>query len=282
MLFEKQLAPRKERLLDWIMYLSIVSLIFLYFIYAYFALHELVGETEPVKLTDVISSVGQVATALTFFLAFWQYRKNSKDKRQSELASEAKAQITKMIEVLDGVGIKENTEFTNLNKSMILLANLGSNFDKLFFEMDEDIQKAMVRMHWQNMYFNHMAHVFTEIDIVPILEAEASLKSVDFTYEIVQAKEVAKREMVEAYQDYVFVRELLDSQTIRNKYSLKNKFSSLDKFTHHYMNHHHLKDHMFGLLSVIDIKARAPILAVAEPSEWALCKDLKKYLQNRH
>lgn len=80
---------------------------------------------------------------------------------------------------------------------------------------------------------------------------------------------------IAVFEKYFFFSTILNSAKIASVYKLGGKIDSLDMFVSLYLNKHNTKDLMYGLLSQIDIKAHAPLLAVAEPAEWAF-KDLRK------
>ncbi len=64
----------------------------------------------------------------------------------------------------------------------------------------------------------------------------------------------------------------LNAPVIKSEFALKGKIDSLDMFVSQYLNDHNLNELLCGLLSRIDIRAHAPLLAVAEPSIWAIEK----------
>ncbi len=68
MLYEKPRKKRKEILFDTLLYGAIAIVIFVYFLYGFVSITEMVGESA--KVTDVINSVAQIATACAFLLAF--------------------------------------------------------------------------------------------------------------------------------------------------------------------------------------------------------------------
>jgi len=229
--------------------------------------------SEKITFLDLLNGIAQIATASAFALAVIQYRKNSIQQRQLSIATEAKSQLEKMIEVICEIKIGDDTCLKNLNKSISLLSNLATNFDELFKAMDEDIQRAIVRMQWQDMYFNYLSHSLSEINPVAILKKETSISRKILDSAISEAKKASeKAEITPALKDFVFSDKLFNHPEIKSKFTLKGKIISLDMFASHYMNDHNLNDLLYGLLSRIDIKVRAPLLAVAEPSKWAMKK----------
>ncbi len=155
--------------------------------------------------------------------------------------------------------------------SITLLSNLATNFYELFKAMNEDIQKGIVRMQWQDMYFNYLSHALGDIDPVSILKKEASIDEVVLENAVSEAKSKAEADnSLPVFKNYVFVEKLLNHPDIKEAYSFVGKIDSLDMFVSHYLNAHNLNDLLYGLLSSIDIRASAPLLALSEPSDWAL------------
>lgn len=233
------------------------------------------GYDSSVKITvlDLVNGIAQIATALAFILAYVQFRKNRIQQRQTIIATEAKSQLEKMISVINEMETGEKSNLKNLNKSLTLLSNMATNFDELFKSMNEDIQKGIVRMQWQDMYFNYLSHALGDIDPVEILKNEASIDEAIMEAAVSEARKESEADNIfPAFKDYVFTEKLLNHPNIKEAYSFVGKIDSLDMFVSHYLNDHNLNDLLYGLLSRIDIRVRAPLLAVSRPSEWALKK----------
>lgn len=275
MLFEKQNLKRPVSLdLVWLVFLVVI--ITAYITYGACLISEVVsGYESGAKITflDFINGIAQIATASAFVLAYVQFRKNRVQQRQVIIATEAKSQLEKMISVISEMEVGEKTNLKSLNKSLSLLTNLATNFDELFKAMSEDIQKAIVRMQWQDMYFNYLSHALRDLDPVAILKNEVSVDEDTLKGAVTEAKkEAEKKSFIPVFKDYVFTEKLLNHSSIRSKFSIDGKIDSLDMFVSHFLNDHNLNDLLYGLLSRIDIKAHAPLLAVAGPSDWALKK----------
>src|SRR5690606_26397531 len=194
-------------------------------------------------------------------------------QRQVIIAKEAESQLEKMISVISDMEVGESSSLKNLNKSLTLLSNLATNFDELFKAMNEDIQKAIVRMQWQDMYFNYLSHALSDIDSVAILKTEASIDEAVLEEAVSEAKRETEAEnILSELKDYAFTEKLFTHPNIKEAYSLIGKIDSLDMFVWHYLNDHNLNGLLYGLRSRIDIRVRAPLLAVSGPSDWALEK----------
>ena len=151
----------------------------------------------------------------------------------------------------------------------------ATNFNELFKAMSEDVQKAIVRMQWQDMYFNYLSHALRDINPVAILKKEVLIDESVLENAVTESKKESEADdILPVFKEYVFTEKLLNHPDIKSKYSLGGKIDSLDIFVLHYLNDHNLNDLLYGLLSRIDIKVYAPVLAVAEPSDWALQKSV--------
>lgn len=275
MLFEKPNLKRPISL-DQVGLVCIVVIVTAYITYGTIVILGVVnGNDSSSRITflDIINGIAQIATALAFVLAYVQFRKNRIQQRQVIIATEATSQLEKMIWVINEMEIGEKTCLKSLNKSISLLSHLAANFDELFKAMSEDIQKAIVRMQWQDMYFNYLGHALRGIDPVAILKKEAGIDEAVLEKAVAEAKrESEENSILPVFKEYFFTEKLLNHPDIKSKYSLGGKIDSLDMFVSYYLNDHNLNDLMYGLLSKIDIKAHAPLLAVAGPSDWALKK----------
>lgn len=278
MLFEKT-NLKKLVSLDLVGMVLIVVIITAYLTYGACVILGVVNGYDPnakITLSDLINGIAQIATALAFILAYVQFRKNRIQQRQEIIAKEAESQLEKIISVINKMEVGDNTDLNNLNKSLALLSNLAINFDELFKAMNEDIQKGIVRMQWQNMYFNYLCHALKDIDPVVILKKEALIDEAVLENAVSEARRESEvKNISPVFKDYVFTEKLLNNKNIKKEYSFIGKIDSLDMFVSHYLNDQNLNDLLYGLLSRIDIRAIAPLLAVSEPSDWAMGKSAR-------
>lgn len=274
MLFEKP-NLKKPVSLDLVGIICVVVITTAYATYGACVIFGVVSEynsSAEMTFLALINGMAQIATALAFILAYVQFRKNRIQQRQVIIAAEAKSQLEKMISVIDKMEVGDKTNLKNLNKSLTLLSNLATNFDELFKAMNEDIQKGIIRMQWQDMYFNYLSHALGDIDLVAILKNEASIDEATLENAVSEAKTASEAGGIPELKDYVFTEKLLNHSSVKEAYSLEGKIDSLDMFVFHYLNDYNLNDLLYGLLSRIDIRVRAPLLAVSGPSDWALTR----------
>jgi len=223
------------------------------------------------SLLDLISGAAQIATASAFLLAFVQYRKNSNVHRQQIIAGQASFQINRMAEIAGQIQVGDNTSLENLNKSITLLSNIAVGFEELFKSMEEGIEKAIVRVQWQDMYFNELAFALKGLDLIAILSQQENVDFTDIWFATQSSgDECSLTEADRLLQKYFNYKSVLSDPVISQVFTLKGKIESLDTFVMYFMNDSRLGDLLYGLRSRVDIRVRAPLLAVANPSDFAL------------
>jgi len=260
--------------LDAVCLLLVIIIATAYITYGVCVVYGLVGNFDSsykITLLDIINGVAQIATALAFGLAWLQYRKSVTQQRQLVIAAEARVQIDKMVVVIENIKVGNESNLINLDQSMTQLSNIANNFDELYGAMKEDIHKAIVRMQWQDMHFNYLRRVFNEIDPIIIIRNESSISDAELDLAIADAQKQSGNAH-DVHKKYEFIKALENHPNICSKFSFKDKLNSLDVFVFHFLNDKNLDCLFYGLMSHVDIKICAPILAVAGPSHWALEK----------
>lgn len=260
MLYEKPRKKRKEILLDTLFYGAIAIVILVYFLYGFLSITEIVGDSA--KVTDIINSVAQIATACAFLLAFYQYKKNSTKDRQTQVSMEAKNLVVKMALLSDNLEVGDKTNIKAINLFVAKMTNLGTDFNALYDALDDDIYKAMVRMHWQDMYFNHLSFALKGLDVVALLKSE-NINGAEFSHSLVKAKEMVENDrVIDCFHDYAYVKNVMTLNSI--PLSKLEKLDCLRAFKTYYLDDDFLNDILYGLLSRIDIRVAAPLLAVVD------------------
>ncbi|WP_278939027.1 hypothetical protein [Pseudomonas helleri] len=278
MIFEKPILKVKSNILDFVGYTAFVFVLSSYLTYGVLVIYGIGGVSPSSKVTviDLFNGLAQIATASAFILALLQYRKNVRQQRQKIIADEAKVLIDKMISTASEIKTGKDTCLDNLNYVISSLSNVGIGFQELFDSMDEDVQRAIVRMQWQDMYYNYLSRALSKLELEPILRKEEAVGEEELNSARLHAiymKEVQRP--IAVFEKYFFFSTILNNSKITAVYKLSGRIDSLDMFVSLYLNKYHTNDLMYGLLSQIDIKAHAPLLAAAEPAEWAF-QDLRK------
>lgn len=211
------------------------------------------------SLFDVVNAVSQVATALTFCFALMQYRKSIIQQRQKIISDEAVSQINRMISVIDGIDSNEKTNIENLSDSMDKLWNINVNFEELFKAMNEDVQKAIVRMRWQDMLFNHFMNKMLNVDFIEILKNDFGY-SIQYLNEKTDAFNV-EFSGVQELKKFFFYSGLLHDMNHKDQILIKKKFENIGGFLDCFTKNEDLNDLLYGLMSVVDARFFAPFLA---------------------
>lgn len=278
MIFEKPILKVKSNILDFVGYTVFVFVLSSYLTYGVLVIYGIGGVLPSSKITvlDLFNGLAQIATALAFILALIQYRKNIRQQRQKIIADEAKVLIDKMVSISGEIKTGEDTCLDNLNHALSSLSNVGIGFKELFDSMDEDVQRAIVRMQWQDMYYNYLYRALSRLELEPVLRKDEAIGDEELNsakQHAIYMKEF--QEPIAIFEKYFVFSAILNSSKIVPAKKLRSRLDALDTFVSLYLNKYNTNDLMYGLLSRIDIRAHAPLLAVAEPAEWAF-QDLRK------
>lgn len=266
MIFEKKrinLWPVNKELIAF-QILILATTIFL--TYSYCSMSGMMGDKYRIDLLSVIIGLANIATAAAFVFALFQFTQSIKQKRQLAIADEAKRQINNMIVVLDGLdtGIKTNIE--NINKIMVLLSNIGNSFDELFSAMDEDIHKAIIRMNWQDMHYNHFRHKMIELDPYSML---LNLSPMDSEFLAVIYSEANARLSKKIEEEAIFPeleKNYLAMQILNNEYVAEIVKPKIDAFApygfiRYYLDLSKMNDLFLGLIIKINPRSHAPLVS---------------------
>ncbi|CAH6785340.1 conserved hypothetical protein [Vibrio chagasii] len=263
LLYEKRKLKKTYTMKDFILWFSVAVLISVYLLHLYTSFISVVGTSA--KATEFINAVAQVATTGVFILGLKQYIKNKKDVRQNQIADEAKAQIAEMINVCDQVPAEEESTIDNFNRFITRMSNLGTNFDTLFREMDEDINKAIIRMRWQDMFFNHFHSATRKFDVrTMVMHEKGDPLAFDTTKEY---REVEKSKLDKNEADYKLALLILKSR--QEELELKERFDDIFLFKISYLEINKLNvidDLLTGTMNLVDIKYICPQIAAID--DW--------------
>ncbi len=230
--------------------------VFVCFLHFFISFSQIVGSSA--KLTEIINSIAQLATAGAFILAVHQYRKNSKKERQEKISMEASLLIKDMADSSDN--FKRNDEFSleEFNEYIVRMENLGTGFHVLYSDLDDDIYKAIVRMHWQNMFFNHLHPTLKNLDIKQLL-LQLGNENGELEKIIYEAEEHSKGKYFDHYEKTGYI---LKNASLPDNF--QDKIYDAFLFKRYYLDDSELNDLLYGLLSRIDIRFVCPFLAVLD------------------
>ena len=165
-----------------------------------------------------------------------------------------------MIKLSDEMTITKKLNVDLLNTFLSKMANVGSDFDVLFNALEDDIYKAMVRMQWQNMFFNHLRPLLVNFDAQELLNSlNNSVSEHRLAYMFLTATKKSEKERI--FKEYEKLTHVLNELSSTN---LENEINDFTQFKIYYLDDKHLNDVLFGLLSRIDIRAACPLLAAID------------------
>ncbi|MFM9379634.1 hypothetical protein [Pseudomonas sp. UV AK001] len=218
----------------------------------------------PIKFIDVINVIAQIATALAFLFAVHQYRKNKESERQKVLVEESRALINKLKAEANAfcslpvVTVKSSVNFMNL------ASGHAGNFDAIFKELNEDIHKAIVRMHWHDMYFvdmnRAMEHFNKTMSLGDFCVSQETLSTATRQASILRS---TGTEPLSGFEDYLKLQYQADLPAVSKELKVdKEARIAMFVFEKLFFDNEALKDHLHGCMNKIDIRIRSPLLAV--------------------
>ncbi|WP_065882277.1 hypothetical protein [Pseudomonas sp. 24 E 1] len=212
------------------------------------------------KAVDIANVIAQIATAGAFYLGFHQYHRNKRVERQAVLVAECKALIVKMVEVIKELRGGVDTDFENIKYCSIKLGGLGSDFQEFFVELDENVNKGVVRMHWQNMYFGEFVYAMQKLELRPAID-RCGIQSASYLSALGGAyAKVRHQSVMDVFERYsIFLTVLSDTRMtdVREKFS----FSDIYLLVTFFFEGKYVNDYMYGSMSRLDIRTRAPLVA---------------------
>lgn len=269
MIFQKPVLKNKLNTLDVVGYTLVVAIFSSYLTYGICAVYGVSGSKGTVFALDVINGLAAIATASAFILALMQYRKSIIQQRQQIVAAEAKTLIDKMIDVASKIKVGTDTCLENLDKSLTDLSNIAVGFSEIYKSMNEDIERAIVRMRWQDMYFGCLAPALQKLDLVQMLLKDPAIDKEKLeAARIGSIADARHRNTLPLFETFVAYEGILRTSQLSG-YNLKSKLRSLDGFVIYFMNKFTTNDLMYGIFNQIDIRVHAPLLAAAKPSDIA-------------
>lgn len=212
------------------------------------------------KAVDIANVIAQLATAGAFYLGFHQYHRNKRVERQAVLVAECKALILKMIEVIKELKGGLDTDFDNIRYCSIKLGGLGSDFQEFFAELDENVNKGVVRMHWQSMYFGEFIYAMQRLEPGPAI-GRCNIRQ-DYYLSALNAahKKVVEDDVMEVFERYALFFNVLSDERMR---AVRELFSFADIYllVTFFFEGKYVGDYMYGSMSKLDMRTRAPLVA---------------------
>ena len=212
------------------------------------------------KAVDIANVIAQVATAGAFYLGFHQYHRNKRIERQAVLVAECKALIVKMIAVIKELKGGLDTDFENIKYCSIKLGGLGSDFQEFFVELDENVNKGVVRMHWQNMYFSEFVYAMQKLELGAAI-GRCDIRQDYYLLALNNAHvKVSDAGVMEVFERYFIFLEVLSDirmSDVRERFG----FADIYLLVTFFFEGKYVGDYMYGSLSKLDVRTRAPLIA---------------------
>lgn len=269
MIFQKPVFKKKANILDVAGYTLVIAILSAYLTYGTLVLYGLGGNKGDTTALDIFEGLAAIATASAFFLGLLQYRKSTNQHRQQTIAAEAKNLIDKMINAASQIKTGSDTCVESLDRSLTDLHNFATGFYSLYEALDEDIERAIIRVRWQDMYYVHLQPALLALDLIELLSKDAVIDPEELnSLNAMWTFQVNRDGTPPDYKKFALYEGILDSPQL-SKYDLRSKLQSLDGFIIHFMNKYTTNDLMYGIANHIDIRSHAPLLAAAKPSEYA-------------
>lgn len=213
------------------------------------------------SIRDTIETIAKIATAFAFSLAFWQFRKNSITELQTQLFEEAKSQIDAMIEVSSKIKTGSSSDLQALDLSMKYLLNHALNFDEIYSAMNEGIQKSIIRMRWQDMYFNSLQSALISLGIEETLKKLSTPDDQRLSESLSRAEqELNDPSVLEPFRKYYYFKSILKDAQLMNEFKTP-KLTNLNSFIDSFLTEKSVQEYLYGTLNKIDYRAIAPLLA---------------------
>lgn len=217
----------------------------------------------PIKFIDTINALAQIATAAAFFLAIHQYRKNKESDRQKALIDECKTLVTKMKADAEKLTNNEYPTLSAATTFMEQMSNHAGNFNGIFQALNEDIHKAIVRMHWQDMYFIELTNATEYINRNFSLMAFGVRDNTYYEAIVDLNSAPATSIPPPLLYDYYQNQYLASLSNIKKQIDISRDHAlTIFLFEQYFFDNDALKDHLYGCINKVDIRVRSPLIAV--------------------
>lgn len=244
-------------------WLDLIGIVFLFMILSAAITYAICKFQDPGShsIREAIETIAKIATASAFCLAFLQFRKNSITELQTQLFEEAKSQIEAMIEVSSKIKTGSESDLQALDLSMKYLLNHAWNLGEIYSKINESIQKAIIRMRWQDMYFNSLNPALNSLEIEGALKKLSKPEDQKLSESLARAEEELRNpSALEPFRKYNYFKSLLKSAKEMDGFKTP-EITNLDSFIDTFLTQKSVDDYLHGILNIIDYRAIAPLLA---------------------
>lgn len=236
----------------------------------------------PVKFIDLVNVLAQVATAAAFFFGVYQFVRNKNIERQAALVTECRGLVAAMENTSNNY-LESDGSYRSTFVFVDAIGSQSGNFNLIFRELEEDVHKAIVRMHWQNMFFGKFTHAMQMWDFANILEG-LGVSGEDYLAALVKYRSREHQsQSIEMFAEYEKIKFVVDASigASHKKIDDDNRLA-LFGLQVNVFESEEIENILHGTVNVIDSRVRAPImLALNEKYNSNLIKAYRDIKNNR-
>ncbi|WP_448649428.1 hypothetical protein [Pseudomonas corrugata] len=216
----------------------------------------------PIKFIDLVNVLAQLATAGVFLLGIHQFLQGKNIERQAVLVKESRDLIMSMEKASEAFFTSDRT-YSSITTFMTDMNTHAANFNIVFRELSEDIHKAIVRMHWQNMYFGTFTKAVENLYLPHLLEGiEMPYENYLKALSEYSARTIKREPEFKPFQEYRKAKFLIE-EIVKMEHK---PFKDTDRylffgFQVNLFENEELEDLTHGTLNIIDVRVRAPGVA---------------------
>ncbi|GFM74844.1 hypothetical protein PSCICM_06630 [Pseudomonas cichorii] len=208
------------------------------------------------KFIDIFNLVAQLATAGALLLGIHQYRRNKNNERQAILIAECRSIVDKMKHLSQSHINSESPDFWSAIIFFHELLNHSQNFDAIYRVLKEDVNKAIVRMHWQDFYFHGLIDAVKKVNDLDIFEGIGILQNDSLRIFATERKESTGT--VTSF-DFDMYCTIIDQCLPQVKLSTNNGIC-LFMLESTFFTNSKLADLLYGTINIVDPRIRIPAI----------------------
>lgn len=219
------------------------------------------------SVSEVLTMVSSLATALTLAFLVYQHRDNSSKKYQMTIVEEAKLVIDKMIEQIVIINKWNNGDASILATFLNRMSNHAGDLEILFNKIDDVALKKVLLIRWQDMYFNHYEGAVSSIDAIKMIKNNLDMSDPRCARDINRIEMNTSIKLRSDAKNYNFYKSFIDSVKSEGYFDIANEVGAQFGFEFYFLNEKNLEKYLDGLANIIRTKHKYPSLyAIVEAS----------------
>lgn len=187
----------------------------------------------------IIGSISSIATALTLLFLVYQHKVSDSKNYQVAMVEESKLVIEKIIEQLEQFKNWDGYSLEKLDGIMIEISNHAVDFNDFHDEVKDSALKKIMRVRWQDMYFNHYDPAFFNLNAFTIIRKN-SLGGLSYINELISELKEESREGSHDNERLEYEKILYCVSRAKEKglYDIPNEISSHGNFKKYFIEEH--------------------------------------------